>query len=217
MDWPLEHLTGSAEELHHRVLPPHRGVWVCRPDRPALVLGSSQDASTVDAEFCRTVGIDVVRRRSGGGGVYVHPAESLWVDVVIPRDDELWINDIGRSMWWLGDAWRVALADVGMENLAVHREAMVSNDWSRTLCFAGVGPGEVMCRTGDTSAGKVVGISQRRTREMARFQCIVYRSWDPALHARMMPRLGSDPDRIRDLVAPVDGIDHLELFGRRLG
>ena len=212
MEWPLEHLTGGAHDLHHRVLPARRGLWVCLPERPALVLGSSQAMATVDVEFCRSAGIDVVRRRSGGGGVYVHPTESLWVDVVIPRDDELWSDDIGRSMWWLGDAWMSALTDAGMEHLSVHRGSMVSNDWSRTVCFAGLGPGEVLAG----ESGKVVGISQRRTREMARFQCIVYRSFDPDLHVRMMPSLGANRDRVHGLVEPIGTGGGLTLLGQRL-
>lgn len=185
---------------------------MCTPDRPALVLGSSQDASTVDVEFCRASGIDVVRRRSGGGGVYVHPTESLWVDVVIPRDDELWIDDIGRSMWWLGEAWSDSLASHGMGGLVVHNGALVANDWSRVLCFAGVGPGEVMA-----GSSKVVGISQRRTREMARFQCIVYRTWDAELHARMLPALTADSEYVRSVAKPVAGIEQLALLGCSLG
>jgi len=176
------------------------------------VLGSSQDVSTVDVEFCRASGIDVVRRRSGGGGVYVHPTESLWVDVVIPRDDELWNDDIGRSMWWLGEAWSDALALHGIGSLVVHRGALVSNNWSRTLCFAGVGPGEVTA-----GSAKVVGISQRRTREMARFQCIVYRAWDPELHARMLPALARNTEDVRSLVAPVAGVERVMFLGGPLG
>ncbi len=212
MDWSLEHLRGSAEDLHQRALPARRGIWVCTPDRPALVLGSSQDEATVDVEFCRRAGIDVARRRSGGGGVYVHPTESLWVDVVIPRDDELWHDDIGRSMWWLGEAWRDALALHGVVGLAVHQEALVSNDWSRTLCFAGVGPGEVM-----TGSAKLVGISQRRTREMARFQCIVYRTWDAELHTQMIPTLAGNAEHVRSLVMPIEDLERLTLLGCTLG
>ncbi len=47
--------------------------------------------------------------------------------------------------------------------------------WSSLVCFAGVGPGEVL-----VGGRKAVGISQRRTKEWARFQCAAYRRWDPA-------------------------------------
>ena len=42
------------------------------------------------------------------------------------------------------------------------------------MCFAGLGPGEVT-----VDGRKVVGISQRRTRAAARFQCVVLERWDP--------------------------------------
>jgi hypothetical protein len=52
---------------------------------------------------------------------------------------------------------------------------MVRSALSDVVCFAGLGPGEV------TIGGrKAVGISQRRTREAARFQCVAYERWDPA-------------------------------------
>jgi hypothetical protein len=41
------------------------------------------------------------------------------------------------------------------------------------VCFAGLGPGEVT-----RNGAKVVGISQRRTRHAARFQCAVLHRWD---------------------------------------
>lgn len=41
------------------------------------------------------------------------------------------------------------------------------------MCFAGVGAGEVLL-----DGRKVVGISQRRARDGARFQCVVFRSFD---------------------------------------
>jgi lipoate-protein ligase A len=44
------------------------------------------------------------------------------------------------------------------------------------VCFAGVGPGEVLADDG----AKLVGISQRRTRNWALFQCAVPLKWDAA-------------------------------------
>ena len=45
---------------------------------------------------------------------------------------------------------------------------MVETPWSELVCFAGVGPGEVLL-----GAGKLVGLSQRRTRHGIRVQCLV--------------------------------------------
>ena len=48
--------------------------------------------------------------------------------------------------------------------------------WCPLVCFAGLGPGEVL-RDGD----KLVGISQRRSRAGARFQCAVHIRWSPSV------------------------------------
>ena len=192
----------TAEELHHNVLPVERGVWLLTPTRPAIVLGSSQKDEDVDHAFCAANGIDVVRRRSGGGAVYVHPAESLWIDIVVPRGDALWNDDIGKSMWWIGDWWVALLADAGVVSAQVHRGAFERNDWSDIVCFAGKGSGEVFPQESHAQQ-KIVGISQRRTRDYARFQCIAYFQWDAALHAAMLPGLAKDVDRIATLATPV--------------
>ena len=44
----------------------------------------------------------------------------------------------------------------------------------RVVCFSSSSPGEVFVGT-----NKLVGISQRRGREGARFQCVLYRHWKP--------------------------------------
>ena len=200
---PLLHKReGTAEELHHTVLPVERGVWLFTPTRPAIVLGSSQKDEDVDHAFCAANGIDVVRRRSGGGAVYVHPTESLWIDIVVPRGDSLWNDDIGKSMWWIGDWWVSLLADEGVASAQVHRGAFERNDWSDVVCFAGKGSGEVFPQENHAQQ-KIVGISQRRTRDYARFQCIAYFQWDAALHAAMLPGLANDVDRIAALATPV--------------
>ena len=200
---PLLHKReGTAEELHHNVLPVERGVWLLTPTRPAIVLGSSQKDEDGDHAFCAANGIDVVRRRSGGGAVYVHPTESLWIDIVVPRGDALWNDDIGKSMWWIGDWWVALLADAGVVSAQVHRGAFERNDWSDIVCFAGKGSGEVFPQESHAQQ-KIVGISQRRTRDYARFQCIAYFQWNAALHAAMLPGLANDVDRIATLASPV--------------
>jgi lipoate-protein ligase A len=138
------------------------------------VLGSTQDDQLADRPGLDAAGIDLVRRRSGGGAVLVHPDEvCLWVDVVLPRRDPLWTDDVSRAAQWLGEAWVDAFASLGVSTLA-HRGAMVHRPWSDLVCFAGLGPGEVL-----DDGRKVVGLSQRRTRAGARFQTLVLRRWSP--------------------------------------
>jgi lipoate-protein ligase A len=171
--WAVEQVTGSASDFHARELPDpiQRTVWVFDVDRPALVLGSTQPDADVDAEACARAGVEVVRRRSGGGAVLLRPADSVWVDVLLPRDDSLWQDDVGHAAHWLGEVWAAAVGG----DATVHRGAMRQTRWSRLLCFSGLAPGEVLVHAGGP---KVVGISQRRTRRGARFQCAALGRWD---------------------------------------
>ena len=191
MTWRVERHRGPARLFHERELPDPavRAVWVHQVDRPALVLGSTQDGAVVAADAAQAAGVEVVRRRSGGGAVLLVPGEVLWVDVVIPAGDPLWDADVGRAAWWLGAVWADALGG----GAVVHHGPLVTTPWSRLVCFAGLGPGEV------TAAGrKLVGISQRRSRQAARFQCALYARWDPAALAAL---LALDEGRRATLVA----------------
>ncbi|MEO7442574.1 MAG: hypothetical protein ABIW46_03465 [Acidimicrobiales bacterium] len=153
----------------------------CEVEGPALVLGSTQPSAHVEDVVAAALGVEVVRRRSGGGAVLVEPGRMLWVDVVVPAGDDLWQADVGRAFWWLGEVWARALISLGAAGARVHRGPLLSSRWSPMVCFAGLGPGEV-CAGG----GKVVGISQRRVREGALFQCAVPLAWDPAAIAALL-------------------------------
>ena len=176
--WKLHTEHVSAGEQHGRDLVAERAVWDVRITRTAVVLGSRQDESLLNGELCSGEGIEVVRRRSGGGIVFLAPGEHVWLDVVVPRGDVLWSDDVAQASWWLGDVWVQTLNALGERNVSVHRESLSSDAWGDLLCFAGVGPGEVVQRD-DESLSKLVGISQRRTRDYARFQCTIYTKWNP--------------------------------------
>ena len=144
------------------------------PSTPALVLGSTQHLSVIDEQRAAAAGMDVCQRRSGGGIVFVDPIDSIWVDVFIPRDDPLWIDDVSHSSIWLGRAWVDALHECGVVGAHVNDGPMHRGGIGAVVCFASSAPGEVFIED-----KKVVGISQRRGRDGARFQCIVYRNWSP--------------------------------------
>ena len=181
-------------------------------DRPAIVLGSTQREDVLDVAACAAAGIEVVRRRSGGGVVLVEPGALVWFDVVVPTrvlHDVGVGDDIRASMVWLGShiagalggeaapterapARRAAMGSGGAapsaaDGVTVHRGTMACTGWCPLVCFAGVGPGEVLA-----GRDKLVGISQRRTRAGARFQCAVHVEWSPD---RLVPLLaGPLPD-----------------------
>lgn len=196
-DWKSHVWRGSAADFHSLDLAMDRAVWSCVVSAPALILGSTQNESDVDTAWASTQGIDIVRRRSGGGVVYVHPDTSIWCDITIPRDDVLWNDDVSRSMLWVGEVFVEALTP--WLTASVYRNEFVVGQDGRAVCFASTSPGEVFAGT-----SKVVGISQRRTREGARFQCVLYRKWNPEDWAHCLT--SSDvAQRVRTLpVATVD-------------
>ncbi|GAC1381916.1 MAG: hypothetical protein NVSMB4_10370 [Acidimicrobiales bacterium] len=180
-------------------------------DGDGLVLGSAQKLDDIDADAAARHGFEVVRRRSGGSAVLVGPRHLLWVDVVIGASDPLWVDDVGRAPLWLGRSWVSALARAGVGGATVHDGAMQRQRWGSLVCFAGVGPGEVFVGT-----RKVVGISQRRTREGALFQCAALIHWDPQATVAAL----AVPDRATtaaELAAVAVGVDDLAGPGASAG
>lgn len=180
MERPYSLLTAddTVAEFHARSVPDPapRELWMCRVTAPALVIGSSQDEAQVDRRACERLGVDLVRRRSGGGAVLLRPGEVTWVDVIVPRGAPGWSDDIFGPMVWLGEHVAAALEPMLDEgSVEVHRGPMVSTAWSKSVCFDGLGAGEV-----SVGGAKLVGISQRRTRHAARLQCCWYSVHDPA-------------------------------------
>ena len=173
--WRVERRLGAAASHHGRAVDAGSGrrVELLEVHAPALVLGSTQPESDVDPQAAAATNTVVVRRRSGGGAVLVRPGEGAWIDVTIARDDPLWDDDVARAFGWLGRCWLDALSELGVDGCRVHDGPLVESRWSRRVCFAGLGPGEIV--VGDR---KLVGIAQRRTRAGARFQCMVHRRWD---------------------------------------
>lgn len=201
--WEVTSERGSASAFHARALPdpPVRSLAVLEVDAPALVLGSTQPASVVDQPALDAAGVELVRRRSGGGAVLLRPEEVVWVDVVVPSGDPLWDDDVARSFHWLGRAWCAALGDLGVV-AAVHEDRLVTTRWSPLVCFAGLGPGEVT-----VGGAKAVGIAQRRTRRGARFQCALLRLWDPvATTALLALDEGTRARAERDLARAATGV-----------
>ena len=92
-----------------------------------------------------------------------------------------------------------ALAAIGVVGTEVHGGGLICTPWCSLVCFAGLGPGEVTL-----GGAKLVGISQRRTRAGARFQCAVHRRWDPVAVVDALAEPRPSPDELRDLVRGVD-------------
>ncbi len=200
--WVWETHRGDAGELHAAGAPdaPRRTVRELVVTAPAIVLGSSQSERDLDSARVRAAGVDVVRRRSGGGAVLLTPGAHVWLDVWLPRADPSWVDDVGRAGDWLADVWVAAAAAIGVEDPRPHRGRLETSPWSALVCFTGLGPGEVT-----SGSRKLVGVSQRRTRDWARFQCLVHRRWDAAGTFALLATPGATAagDQWRDRVADV--------------
>ncbi|MDH3301872.1 MAG: hypothetical protein OES24_15345 [Acidimicrobiia bacterium] len=176
--------TGSARRFHDREPRADTGheVWIHQVSRPAVILGSTQLPGGFDEDRGITdSGVEVCRRRSGGGLVIVRP-DDVWIDAVIPRHSPLHTDDVGRAFHWFGQVWlealRSRLGGPGFDDRDLRLAETPAGRRAADrpfFCFADVGHGEVLHRD-----HKVVGLSQRRTRNWTRLQSLLIAVWGPA-------------------------------------
>ncbi len=154
---------------------PHPLVVVRSVSHPLIVLGSTQAEDLISAN----AELQVVRRRGGGGAVYVDPSSTIWIDLWIPAFDPHHRDDVKQAMVVIGDVFQSALSARGVSGTTVlgpdHRATPTA------LCFAGTGPGEVM-----VGANKLVGLTAWRGREGSLFQSAMYRSMPPGLRSLLV-------------------------------
>jgi lipoate-protein ligase A len=189
-----------------RVLP-HRYAVVREVRLPTVVLGSTQPAAIISSERAVASGVEIVRRRGGGGAVLLQPGDHLWLDAWIPHDDPLWEGGVAAGAHWCGAWWRAALAEVGAGASTVHEGRSEPGPHGTLVCFSGRGPGEVF--RGDR---KVMGISQWRSREGSLFHSCAYTHWDARPLADLFDL--DQPTRqtlVEDLAWSAVGVDDLGL------
>lgn len=196
-DWRLLEHVATVQDLHDIVPGGGTGLagpelWWCRPTDRAMVVGRSQHV----AVRAHGAGLAVATRRSGGAAVVVVPGDVLWLDAVIPISFAPWVADIRGSMAWFGGCWQQALAACGVEG-TVHSGGLQRTRLSAAVCFAGVGPGEVL----DQRGAKLVGLAQRRTSRWIRVQAMCHHRWDPTWYAGVVG--ASDVAALADIAGEV--------------
>lgn len=191
--WAVEVRRGSPADLHEAsaaqvAAPTVRRVVLNEVVSAAWVLGSTQRPELLRAEVrdaaATGTGPSVVRRRSGGGLVPLAPGAQLWVDVVVPMGDAHWADDPDHLARRAGAWWSAVLRRAGVPAHRVRTSSAAGGrrpgdrELGRTVCFAGLGSGEVELLADGGDWLKSVGVSQRRSRHGAVLQCLVPRSWD---------------------------------------
>ena len=202
--WAIRTVRSTIAEAHARPIPepPARELWFFEPADRAIVLGSTQGIAVLDLDEVGRLGLEVVRRRSGGGAVLVEPDGATWFDVVLPAGDPLWHDDVAAAATWVGRCCVEALRDLGID-ADEPVTAPARTRWSPLVCFAGLGVGEVT-----VGGAKVVGISQRRTRAAARFQVSILHRWSPDVLARVFALTpGERVELVGELVEAASPLD----------
>ena len=126
--------------------------------------------------------------------MYIDPTRHCWIDVIIPTKSKLWDNDVSTSFDWLGTVWADTLKTLIAPNShpgqapdptfrlpRTHRGPYQPGPTNGLVCFGSLGPGEVT-----VSGRKLVGISQRRTKQGCRFQCLVVPHWNPTPYRKYL-------------------------------
>ncbi|MSP14303.1 MAG: hypothetical protein EXR62_15285 [Chloroflexi bacterium] len=83
-------------------------------DPPALIMGAGQRIDVIDMVACRTLGLQIYRRNSGGAAVWADNT-MLGLDIFLPHDHPLLLPDLTESYRWLGQLWLETLVQLQAE------------------------------------------------------------------------------------------------------
>jgi lipoate-protein ligase A len=168
------------ELLHARARPVVR-LYGWAPE--AVSLGHSQTAADIDTDAVRDHGLDVVHRKTGGGGI-LHAATEVTYAIVLPTEHADLPANLTQSFGYLSQAVVTALRSLGLP-----AELETMPDRTRdALCYVRVQGTNVMVR-----GKKISGGAQRRTRWAVLQHGTVIVDRDEARLARVFR---ADPDTI---------------------
>lgn len=158
--------TCSAEQAHQYQFPSDSRTEIAcfEISNTSLVMGSAQRPEIFDQQALAKADIDLVKRSSGGGAVFVDGLNVIWVDVFAPKDSPLWHRDLAKNFEIVGGCWQRAFSECGMRLEMVTSSTSKSAE-ARLVCWAGIGWGELV-----VGNRKILGLSQRRNRWGARVQ-----------------------------------------------
>jgi lipoate-protein ligase A len=158
-------------------------------DPPAVSLGRFQIMETaVRAEACTRLGIDIVRRVTGGRAV-LHNQE-LTYSIVSRSDDLLFPNDVLGTYKVIAAGLLSGLAHLGIRAEMVSRSnrhaALVKKDTKDPSCFSSPSWYEILVK-----GKKIIGSAQRRMPGAFLQHGSILIGYDPGLEAEVVPGGGT--------------------------
>jgi lipoate-protein ligase A len=152
---------------------------------PAVSLGRFQDEATaVNRDACRRLGIDIVRRITGGRAVLHH--RELTYSVVSPLPNGQFPNDVLGTYKVIAKGLLVGLANLGIPAELVSRgsrhASLVERKSKDAACFSSPSWYELLA-----GGRKIVGSAQRRVAGAFLQHGSILIEYDPALESAVIP------------------------------
>ena len=154
-------------------------------DPPAVSLGRFQDERTaVDARACRRLGIDVVRRITGGRAVLHH--HELTYSIVARTDHAIFPNALLGTYKVIAEGLLAGLGNLGIQAEMVSRSCKnaerIRKRTSEPACFASPSWYEIL-----VNGKKIIGSAQRRVPGAFLQHGSILIDRDPSLEASVIP------------------------------
>jgi len=207
-----------GERWLNTVLPGDPAILSWSQAEPAgLVLGFSQKHTVLNQATLAHQPMPIYHRRAGGTAVLVGP-HLLSLDVVLPAENPLILPDIVESYRWFGEAWVIALRQLGIQTrLVLPEEARaqrlrlknpVTSAYEQLMqraCYGSLSSYEI-------AAGqrKVVGLDMIRRRTASLLQAGVLLHWDTTTLAQLLGHTEQEQALLNEgLRARATGLDIL--------
>lgn len=192
-------MQADSEELYRAEASgdPYFGVRIYAWQGPAISIGRHQDVETVvDSRLCRELGVEIVRRPTGGRTV-LH-FDELTYSVVVNRSAEFFAPSIGETYRRIGEVLCRALAAVGVDVEIERRRPGNRSErgLGRLPCFQSTSRHELVC-----GGRKLAGSAQRRLKRSLLQHGSIPLRIDYPFMARL---LGTDSRRLRASMISVE-------------
>ena len=151
--------------------------------QPCLTIGCGQSVADVDLDYCRTAGLPVLRRLSGGTAV-LHEPRQLAFMLALQPDHPVVNGDIVESYAQVSRALLRGLAHLGIQAQALspeHAHADQPDPLGRAACFGALAPYEIVWQ-----GKKLLGHAQVRRRNALLLGGTLLLDFAPAVLARAL-------------------------------